>query len=139
MRVGAPSYKIIGNVRGMLLLDAILAMTILAGSLMVIIQCLTQGLQAAAFISTYTQATLVAENKWFQVMAQPPLSGATQESETVSQNGRDFKVLLGTQKSGLPGNDNLYKFDLKISWVSGIQEHELESARYVFQPDGQKM
>ena len=118
--------------RGMLLLEAILAIVILVVSISVIIESLVSGLRATMFTTDYSKAILLADNVMVEVMRQRSAKPSLPSDDDFSAPNEEYHYQLKMDKARSDeSGEKLHEARLVVSWKSGSKEREIPFVTWV--------
>jgi len=119
-------FKIKKPKTGALLIEVLLAITVMTGGLVLVTQSFMASLRATVYSYDYSLATLLAENKMTELLQKGPVKDGYQESKKFPEPYEKFQYELKAKniRSGSePGFSN--QVDFEISWSSGKKEHKI--------------
>ena len=105
----------LGN-KGILLMEALLAVVILSVGIVAIIQSLLSSLRSVVFHGNYTQAALLTDNKMFDLLEKRGVNDSTAESDHFPAPFDNFDY----QVEAVPEEQNpaIEQVSVNISWGS---------------------
>ena len=118
--------------KGALLIEVLLTMVVLAVGLTLIIQSFMTTLRATAYTADYSTATLLAEDKMYELVQPGKIKDSLSEENKFAEPYDKFKYHL-TTKNLADGNEKGYlnEIDLLISWTAGQKDRSLHVVTYL--------
>jgi hypothetical protein len=118
--------------RGSFLLEALIAVTILAVSLAVIVRSHLGALQAQVFAKDYTLATLLLEREMIELVENGYIDKGISEERTLEKPYERFTFVLKTAAAGQEYYfDKLNEVQAALSWTSGQKTHTLSASTLI--------
>ena len=117
--------------RGMLLLEAIMAIVILIVSVSVIIESLVSGLRTTVITSDYAQALVLMDNLMTKIMCQRTADSLAPEADFAPPNAQFHYVLKNYKVSDQPLENSLHEIELSISWQSGQKKQKISAITWL--------
>lgn len=133
MRHNSQRMKINHNHSGFLLIEAILAVVILAFSLTLIVQSMGASLRASFYSSQYTTAVFLADHQMFEWLRGRFIGSGVREEGTFSSVDGEYKYSFKTEN--VPVDDQpsaLNLVELDVSWPARQGQNQVSLATYLF-------
>jgi Tfp pilus assembly protein PilV len=111
------------NNKGTFLIEALLAIAIMAVSLTFIIHSVVSALRASTYVSDYTQAQFIGDNIMFDF-----IKDGLPSSQSKGTNG---KFSYRFQTKTIEETAGLNQLHLQILWTQGMQNKKIELMTYV--------
>lgn len=124
--------------RGSILVEAILAIIILAICLTLIIQSMTGSLRASKYAGDYTLAVIAAENEMFDRIEKSFIASGIRDTTTDVVAGRSFDTQIETQAVVGAENDKINQVSLDVKWISGKRKNQFGVFTYLLDPSSEK-
>jgi Tfp pilus assembly protein PilV len=126
--------------RGSILLEVLLAITILSVSVTLVIQAMTSSLRATRFSSDTTIALFLLENKMTELIQAGGIKAGLSQTGKFSDPYNDYRYLIKTQQKPAPevseGSvgevEAIHELTLEISWNRGKKEKSVSAVTYLF-------
>ena len=119
--------------RGIILVEVLLAVTILSVGLIIILQSMTASRRNIALSLDYSRAAFLLENKITAMLEDNSSESAGGPQETITQDGRGYDYNVSSETAdGAP--DGLKKVKLALTWKAGSRNNEVNLQTYVFTP-----
>ncbi len=119
--------------KGSLLMEVLLAISILSVSLTLIVHSFLSGLRASVYTKDYSIALSLLQNKLFELKQKNPVSDSLDESGDFDEPYQKFKYHLKTESLDETQSLNgLAKATLDVSWVSGKSKKDISLSTYLF-------
>ncbi|MCX5681506.1 MAG: hypothetical protein NT079_04425 [Candidatus Omnitrophica bacterium] len=119
--------------RGSFLLEALIAVSILAVSLVVISRSHLGALQAQVFAKDYALATLLLEQEMMAVVENGYIKSGISEKRNLEKPYERFEVSLTTTPAGKGYNfEELNEVNVALSWKSGKKTRTLSLSTFIF-------
>ncbi len=118
--------------KGLLLVEVMVTIVILAGGLTLIVQSFMSALRAGVYATDYSLATLLAEDKMTQLLQAGRVKDGLYQEEKFSEPNEKFQYKL-TTKNIPAGNQKglLDEVELVVSWEAGAKERNLRVVTYM--------
>ena len=114
------------NEKGMLLLEAILAVVILTVSLSVIIESLVSGLRATVFTVDYSKALILVDNVMSDILRQRTVEPSLVDKADFPEPDDAFQYQSKTQEIKEAVTESAFQeAQLTVSWRSGQKEQDV--------------
>lgn len=123
----------LSKTKGSFLLEALIAVSILAISLVVIIRSHLAALQAQGFAKDYAIATLLLEREMMEAVENGYIASGINEKRNLEKPYDRFEVSLKTAPAG--GEyyfDKLNEVNVALSWKSGQKMRTLSASTFIF-------
>jgi hypothetical protein len=118
--------------RGSFLLEALIAVSILSVSLVIVIRSHVAALQAQIFAKDYTLATLLLENEMIQVIERGVIDRDMNATRNLEKPYERFTFSLRTEAAGKEYVfEGLNQAQLTLSWKEGNKPHKLSASTLV--------
>lgn len=125
--------------QGSLLVEALLSVVILSVSLTLIIEGMTTSLRSTVYISDYTTALLLLENKMFDLIQKGYVEANLQEEQEFPSPFERFKSRLITLPLDDQSGGSINQLKLSLDWTSGRRNNHVSIESYLFNiPDSNK-
>ncbi len=112
--------------KGFTLLEVLVAFSILAISLAVILAIFSRGMRTAALSEDYRQAMIIAENRMSEALyVQAIRAGVIEGEEQDYQWSTNIKALPETGNSGLRHELKRYQLEVAVSWLEAGKQRQL--------------
>ena len=119
--------------KGSLLIEALLAITILSIGLTMIIQSYLSGFRAALYTQDYSTAAILLENKMVNLMQVGFIGESVDEEGVFPEPYGKFRYRLETRNAkNEVGTGSLNEVLLRVSWASGKRNNAMSLATYLF-------
>jgi hypothetical protein len=119
--------------RGSFLLEALIAVSILSISLVIIIRSHLVALQAQVFAKDYALATLLLEREMMEIVENGYLEGNSDQERTLEEPYERFTFSLKIVEVGKEeAFDKLNEAQLTLAWKEGSKAHQLSVSTFVF-------
>ena len=123
----------INNRQGSFFLEALIAVSILSISLVVIIHSHLAALQAQVFAKNYTLASLLLEREMIDVVEKGYIERGINKEKSLEKPYERFTFSLKTSAAGEKYFfDGLNEVQMTLSWKEGAKPHKLSVSTYVF-------
>lgn len=109
----------------MLLLEALLTIVILSGTLSVLVESLVSGLRATLVDADYTKAAWLAENKMFDLLVKKTIAPDHQEQGIFPDFSEKYHYAITTQPREIAPKFISSEVALKVFWPSGRKNREV--------------
>ncbi len=119
------------NIKGSLLLEALLAVVILSVSLTLIIQSMTSSLRASVYGADYTLAIILLENKMFELLNKGLPSSSERETIEVPFSSNSYHFSADARPLSSPGS-KIKEVDAALTWNSGKRKNNISLTTYLF-------
>jgi len=115
------------------LLEALIAVSILAVSLVVIIRAHVAALRSQVLAQDYALASLLLEQEMIALIENGYLANNVRTTKKLPAPCESFEVSLVTQPAGKTYNfENLNEADVTLSWPMGQKTQKLSASTFVF-------
>jgi type II secretory pathway pseudopilin PulG len=119
--------------KGSFLLEALIAVTILAVSLVVIVRSHLGALQAQVLAKDYSLATLLLEREMIELVENGYIESGINEQRNLEEPYTRFTFLLKTTAAGNEYYfDKLNEVDAALVWTAGQKKHRLSVSTLIF-------
>lgn len=115
------------------LLEALIAVSILSVSLVIIIRSHVAALRSQALAQSYALASLLLEREMTGLVQNGYLASDLRQTKRLSPPFEAFEVSLSTKPAGSSYNfENLNEADVVLSWTTGQKSQKLSASTFVF-------
>ena len=128
------NLRLLRHNRGMLLLEAIMAVVILAISISVIIESLVSGLRATTLTTHYSRALLLADHMMTELLSQRSGEALAPSAGIFPSPDEQYQYELKTQKLLSAPSNGLTQVELTVLWKSGQKQQDLSVVTWLFKP-----
>ena len=111
--------------RGVLLLEALLTIVILAGTLSVLIESMLSGLRTTLVSADYMKAVWLAENKMFELLAKKAVASDYREQGTFPDFSEKYQYAVSTRPREIAPQVLSSEVTLKVFWTVGSLAREV--------------
>ncbi|HOD12914.1 MAG TPA: hypothetical protein PLO93_06695 [Candidatus Omnitrophota bacterium] len=123
----------IKNKTASLLLEALIAVSILAVSLVIIIRSHVAALRSQTLAQSYALASLLLEREMTGLIQNGYLANDLRQTKKLPAPFEAFEVSLSTKPAGASYNfENLNEADVVLSWTTGQKSQKLSASTFVF-------
>ncbi len=127
--------------KGSLLIEALLAVVIIAISLTLIIESLASSYRAVILTKDYSQALILLENQLSLLAQKGFIEDSINESDSYPEPFSKYRYDLKTSLSQKADNSfsqedlgGINKVDLSVSWSTGRKANKVSLLTYLFEP-----
>jgi len=118
---------------GVIMIEVLCAVVILAVCLTMIIRSLLIGVEALVIAKDYMQATMLIDEKMFDLMKKSLSQELLAQEGSFDRPGKDYRYFL--EIDNLPADypaENMNEVKLSVSWPSGRNRREVSVATFLF-------
>ncbi len=120
------------NSKGMVLVEALLAIVILSVGITVVVQALSASRRNVSYSLDYTKALFVLENELTKVSQSK--NQADSGENTIQNDSREYHFTFSPQTLNDSDSQNLKEYEAELSWKSGSKDSALIINMYTFTP-----
>jgi len=114
--------------KGALLIEALLAVSIVSVSLTMIIQSFLTSMRATAYSRDYTTAVMLIENEMFEIKRLGYADALTKTGGGYQEPFEQFQYAINSEPLGSQEEETLIEIQVAVTWPSGNKEKILSSS-----------
>ncbi len=121
--------------KGAVIIEVLLAITIMSVGLTFIIQSFVSSLRANIYTSGYSTAIILLENKMYEYRQSNVIKEDIKEEGIFEKPYDKFRYRIESKKITEEGSrKDLNEMTLRVSWSSGKRENNVSVTTYIFSP-----
>ena len=121
------------NKRGSLLIEALLAISILSIALTLIVNSFLSSFRASVYAKDYTLATILLENKLCELKEKGFIADGVHEEENFAQPHEKFRYHLESKNVNNDDQRGVFnEVKLSVTWPSGRRSNNITLVTYLF-------
>jgi Tfp pilus assembly protein PilV len=120
------------NSKGMVLVEALLAIVILSVGITVVVQALSASRRNVAYSLDFTKALFILENEITKASIHS--GGLTDSENTIQNDQREYNFHVSPETMKGSESPNLKEFKAELTWKTGSKDNALVINTYTFTP-----